>query len=230
MMKDLILLVLWLLPASRIKNRLLTAGGHRIDRDATARSNLVWKVRSFELAPHSRINRWNLVKGMKAVRLAEHATIGKNNIITANAAYVPLPSGARLELGEHAYVTSRHGLDCSGSLIVGAYSAVAGFGSQVLTHSIDLSRDAQTAYPIVIGERSFVGARCLLLGGSRLPARSVLAAGSVLTDSERAEQGLWAGVPARFKSEVAGRWFDRTVGATRDIYVPEEDRTIHARV
>ena len=226
-MRDLILLGLWLLPASSVKNRLLSACGHRIARGATARSNLVWKVRSFEMAPHARINRWNLIKGLRSVRLAGHATIGKNNIITAHAAYAPLPSGARLELGEHAYVTSRHGFDCSGSLIVGAYSAIAGFGSQVLTHSIDLSRDAQTAYPIVIGERSFVGARCLLLGGSRLPSRSVLAAGSVLTDAERAQSGLWAGVPARFKSEVTGKWFDRAVGSTRDIYVPEEDRTIH---
>ncbi len=228
MMRHLILLALWLLPASRIKNRLLTACGHRIAREATARSNLVWKVRSFEMAPHARINRFNVIKGMREVLLFEHASIGRNNIISAHAAYSRIPGSARLEIGEHGYVTSRHGMDCSGSLIVGAFSAVAGFGSQVLTHSIDLTRDAQTAYPVVIGERSFIGAKCLLLGGARLPSRSVLAAGSVLTDAERSDQGLWAGVPARFKTAVEGRWFDRTVGATRDVYVPHEDRTIPA--
>lgn len=227
-MRDLILMGLWLLPASRIKNRLLTAVGHRVADAATARSNLVWKVRSIELAPHSRINRWNLIKGMREVRLAEYATIGKNNIITAHAAYAQLRGGGRLELGEHSYVTSRHGLDCSGSFSLGAFSALAGFGSQVLTHSVDLSRNAQSAYPVVIGERSFIGARCLLLGGGRLPQRSVLAAGSVLTDAERTEQGLWAGVPARFKSVMSGEWFDRTVGSTTAIYLPELDRTIEA--
>ncbi|BDZ39246.1 acyltransferase [Microbacterium suwonense] len=138
--------------------------------------------------------------------------------------------GARLVLGEHSYVTSRHGIDCSGSLLVGAYSALAGFGSQVLTHSIDLSRNAQSAYPVVIGERSFVGARCLLLGGGELPARSVLAAGSVLTAAERSEQGLWAGVPARFKTAMSGRWFDRTIGSTTDVYLPELDETIEAAI
>lgn len=225
-MRDLILMVLWLLPASRVKNRMLALCGHRISREASARSNLVWKVRSFEMAPYARINRWNLIKGMKVVRLAPHATIGRNNIISAHAWYGRLPDGAGLELGEHSYVTSRHSIDCSGSLRIGAFAALAGFGSQVLTHSIDLSRDAQTAYPVVIGERSFVGARCLLLGGSRLPSRSVLAAGSVLTDAERSEQGLWAGVPARFKTQVGGRWFERTVGETLDLYIPEHDRTV----
>ncbi|MGW9627794.1 acyltransferase [Microbacterium sp. NPDC055521] len=225
-MRDLMLLVIWLLPASRTKNRLLTLCGHRISREASARSNLVWKVRSFEMAPHARINRWNLIKGMKTVRLAPYATIGRNNIISAHASYGQLPGGAGLELGPHSYVTSRHSIDCSGSLTLGAFSALAGFGSQVLTHSIDLTRDAQTAYPVVIGERSFVGARCLLLGGSSLPSRSVLAAGSVLTDAARSEQGLWAGVPARFKTEVDGQWFDRTVGETLDLYIPEHDRTV----
>lgn len=229
MMRDLILLGLWLLPACRAKNRLLAVFGHRIAPGATARSNLVWRVGAFEMAPHSRINRWNLVKGLKSVRLAPYATIGKNNIITAHAAYAKLSNGARLVLGEHAYVTSRHAMDCSGSLILGPYSALAGFGSQVLTHSIDLSRNAQTAYPIEIAERSFVGARCLLLGGARLPARSVLGAGSVLTDAERTEQGLWAGVPAQFKKQVEGEWFDRTEGATVEVYVPHEDHVAAAR-
>lgn len=230
MMRDLMLLVLWLLPASRAKNRLLTMFGHRVSPAASARSNLVWKVRSFEMAPHARINRWNLIKGIRSVRLAPYATIGRNNIISAHSSYSQLPGGAHLHLGEHSYVTSRHSIDCSGSLTLGAYAALAGFGSQVLTHSIDLTRDAQTAYPVTIGERSFVGARCLLLGGARLPARSVLAAGSVLTDAVRTQQGLWAGVPAKYKSAVEGRWFDRTVGETLDLYVPESDHTIEAGI
>lgn len=228
-MRDLILLGLWLLPASRVKNRLLTMFGHRIAAGATARSNLVWRVQVFEMAPHARINRWNLIKGLKAVRLSPYATVGKTNIITAHSSYASLPDGARLVLGEHAYVTSRQAIDCSGSFILGAYSALAGFGSQVLTHSIDLSRNVQTAYPIEIGERSFVGARCLLLGGARLPARSVLAAGSVLTGAARAEQGLWAGVPAKFKKKVEGEWFDRQEGATLEVYVPDADHAIASR-
>lgn len=229
-MRDLILLALWLLPASGIKNRLLTAAGHRVAPQAQARSNLVWRVGAFEMAPHARINRWNMIKGMRVVRLAEYATIGRNNIITAHAAYARLSGGGGLELGEHAYVTSRHSLDCSGTLTLGGFSALAGFGSQVLTHSIDLTRNAQTAHPVQIGERSFVGARCLLLGGSSLPSRSVLAAGSVLTDADRSDQGLWAGVPARFKTAMTGKWFDRSIGDTSDLYLPAEDRIITAAI
>lgn len=229
-MRDLMLLALWLLPASRIKNRLLRLCGHRVAEQAVARPNLVWRVQSFEMAPFARINMGNLIKGMKAVKLAEYATIGKTNIISAHAVYGRLSGGARLDLGEHSYVTSRHGIDCSGSLILGPYSALAGFGSQVLTHSLDLVRNAQTAYPVVIGERSFVGARCVLLGGSRLPSRSVLAAGSVLTDTDRSDHGLWAGVPARYKTTVSGKWFDRTVGRSRDVYLPDEDRILPSAI
>lgn len=230
MMRDLLLLALWMLPASRVKNRLLTLCGHRIASQAVARPNLVWRVRSFEMAPFARINTWNLIKGMSAVKLSRYATIGKTNIISAHAIYGSLPGGSRLELGEHSYVTSRHGIDCSGSLFLGPYSALAGFGSQVLTHSLDLVRDAQTAYPVLIGERSFVGARCVLLGGSSLPSRSVLAAGSVLTDADRSDQGLWAGVPARYKTTVAGKWFDRTDGESLDVYIPGEDRIMPSAI
>lgn len=225
-MKKIVLLIVWLLPASRLKNALLRSAGHRIAPTATARANLVWGVDRFVMEPGSSINRGNAIKGMREVRLGAGSSIGRTNLVSAHGAYRRLAEGARLILGERAYITSRHELDCSGSLILGDFAALAGFRSQVLSHSIDLARNAQTAHPVHIGARSFVGARTLLLGGSSLPARSVLAAGSVLTATPREEPGLWAGVPARRKGDISGAWFDRTERGTRDLYLPEEDRTI----
>lgn len=225
-MRKIVLLVVWLLPASRFKNALLRAAGHRIAATAIARPNLVWGVDQFVMDPGASINRGNAIKGMREVRLGTGSSIGRTNLISAHGAYRRLAEGARLVLGERAYITSRHELDCSGSLILGDFAALAGFRSQVLSHSIDLARNAQTAYPVRIGARSFVGARALLLGGSSLPPRSVLAAGSVLSASTREESGLWAGVPARHKGGVSGAWFDRAERGTRDLYLPQEDRTI----
>lgn len=225
-MKKVVQMLVWLLPACRSKNATLRLVGHDIAPTATARPNLVWGVDRFVMADSSSINRGNAIKGMREVRLGVGSSIGRTNLISAHGAYRRLAEGARLILGERSYITSRHELDCSGSLILEEFSALAGFRSQVLSHSIDLVRNAQTALPVRIGARSFVGARCLLLGGSSLPPRSVLAAGSVLTASPREEPGLWAGVPARRKGEIAGAWFDRTERGTRDLYLPAEDRTV----
>ncbi|MFU8946824.1 acyltransferase [Mycetocola zhadangensis] len=110
---------------------------------------------------------------------------------------------------------------------IGAYAAFAGHDSRVLSHSVDLARDAQVAYPVIIGERSFVGTRSLLLGGAVLPPRSILAAGSVLTRrADVGEPGLWAGAPAKFKGPVNGAWFTRSRMSTSRVYVPETDQTV----
>ncbi|MET0861704.1 MAG: hypothetical protein ABW091_11840 [Microbacterium sp.] len=180
------------------------------------------------LAGGSRIGKWNLIKNMRSISIGTGGSIGRLNVISAHPVYVRLyPAGASLTVGANAYITSRHQMDCSGSLTIGDFSALAGHDSRVLSHSVDVARDAQVAYPVVIGERSFVGTRCLLLGGARLPSRSVLAAGSVLARSREAgESGLWAGVPAKYKGEVSGAWFTRLKMSTNRVYVPDTGETL----
>ncbi|PWC07748.1 acyltransferase [Mycetocola zhujimingii] len=221
-------MAVWLLPAGPVKNRLLRRLGHQIDPGARARSNFVWGVDSFVMEPGSRIGKWNLIKHMSTVSVGSGASIGRLNVISSHPVYVRLyPVGARLDLGSRAKITSRHQLDCSGGLRVGELSSIAGHDTRVLSHSVDLARDAQVAYPIVIGERSFVGARCLLLGGAVLPARSVLAAGSVLPHLKgHPAAGLWAGVPAEYKRPVSGEWFDRETTSTSRVFIPDTDTTV----
>lgn len=226
--KAAILMMVWLLPASRSKNRALRRLGHAVDDSARARSNLVWKVTAVSLASGARIGKWNLIKNMRLVSIGRGASVGRLNVISAHPVYARLyPSGASLTVGANAYITSRHQMDCSGSLSLGEFSAIAGHDSRVLSHSIDLQKDAQVAYPVVIGERSFVGTRCLLLGGAALPSHSVLAAGSVLTRStDGGESGLWAGAPAKYKRPVTGAWFQRTSMSTNRVYIPDTGKTI----
>jgi Acetyltransferase (isoleucine patch superfamily) len=220
--------VVWLLPASRPKNRLLTMLGHPVHPTATARSNLVRHVAVVSMGAHSRIARWNLIRNLRLLTIADHATVGRFNVISAHPVFARLyPDGASLSVAEHAYVTSRHHLDCSGSIAVGAYASIAGHSSTVLTHSIDLRKDVQSAYPVVIGERSFIGAGCTILGGAELPAHSVLGAGSVLTrSSKRREPGLWAGSPATNRGPVDGEWFRRTKTGTNRVFIPATGETV----
>ncbi|MCR2823964.1 acyltransferase [Microbacterium sp. zg.Y909] len=223
------LLIIWVLPASGAKNALLRALGHAVDARATARSNLVWRVGRFTVAPDARVGRWNVFKNLREVRLGESAAIGRWNLFSAHPVFVRLlPDGASLRLDSHAKITSRHQLDCSGSVTLGAFASLAGHQSRVMSHSVDLAHDAQAAFPVRIGERSFVGTRVLILGGAVLPARSVLGAGSVLVRSRAAdpEPGLWAGVPARHRGPVSGAWFDRERTSTGDVWLADTDTIV----
>jgi acetyltransferase-like isoleucine patch superfamily enzyme len=66
-----------------------------------------------------------------------------------------------------------------------------------MTHAIDVRENRQDAAPIVIGEYCFVGTEVVVLGGARLPDRSVLGAKALLNRAPTAPGWLYAGVPAR---------------------------------
>lgn len=229
--RDLLRLALWLLPASRVKNALLRRAGHRIHATAQARASLVWRVASFDMGPGSSFGSANVVKNMREIRLGRDTLLGRWNLISSHPSFVRyLPGGGALVLGDHAKITSRHQLDCSGSVTLGAFASIAGHQSRVMSHSVDLERDAQAAFPVVIGERAFVGTRVLILGGAVLPPRSVLGAGSVLTRARGVpEPGLWAGVPAKLRGAVSGAWFDRHETSTHDLWIPETDEIVKTR-
>lgn len=222
------LALVWLLPASPLKNALLTRLGHPIAATAVAPTNIVWRAGRIRMAPGSRIGRLNVIKDVKAVTVGENASIGRMNLISAHPVYRRLyEHGAVLVLGDHAKITSRHSVDCSGGVTIGRYSSIAGRGTTIQTHSVDLRLDAQVAYPIVVGERSFVSSQCLLLGGCTVPPRSVLAAGAVLTRQKgAAEPGLWGGVPARRIAAIEGAWFDRATTHTRRVLEPSQGRIL----
>lgn len=230
--RAILLLGVWLLPATGLKNWTLRRLGHAVHSSATAKANLVWRVRVFDVGPGSRVDRGNVFKNLRLVRVGDGATIGRWNTFSTHPAFARLlPTGAQLTLATRSYITSRHQVDCSGSLHVGELAAVAGHQTKILTHSIDLARNAQSARPVVIGARTFVGARCLLLGGAEMPERSVLAAGSVLTPRpEPRESGLWAGVPAVYKRPIEGAWFDRAERGTPDIYIPDTGESVQGAI
>lgn len=186
--------------------------GYRIDR--TARIGYAWVYpERLEMGPGSAIGHLTVCKGLRSVVLGEHATIGRGNWITG------FPAGDRrhfahrtdrapdLVLGAHAAVTNRHLIDCTDRVEIGDFSTFAGFRSQILTHSIDLRASRQSCAPVTIGRYCFLGTGCTLLGGSRLPDHSVLAAMSLLNRAHEDTYTLYAGVPA-----VAQRTLDPSLG------------------
>jgi acetyltransferase-like isoleucine patch superfamily enzyme len=79
---------------------------------------------------------------------------------------------------------------------IGEYAGLAGFRSQILTHSLNLVRDRFEAGPVEIGAHSAVMSGCILQSGTRVPPRCVVSAGSVVTTKLTKELTFYRGNPA----------------------------------
>src|SRR3546814_16448276 len=62
-----------------------------------------------------------------------------------------------LIMHEHSGITRKHLLDCSDTIEIGKFSLVAGWRSQILTHSPDFEKNCQMCLPTVIGSYYFIG-------------------------------------------------------------------------
>ncbi len=174
-----------------------------------------------EMGPNSHIGALTFCKGAELLRLDEYGFIGPLNWITA----FPLGTGGRhfeldperkphLIVERHAAITSRHLIDCTDEVKIGAFTTFAGFRSQILTHSIDLNQSRQRCKPVHIGHHCFVGTGCVLLGGSSLPDCSVLGAHSLLASRHETSGYFYGGVPAKLIKPIdpEAKYFSRTAG------------------
>jgi serine acetyltransferase len=172
--------------------------------------------RRVRMADGSYIGHGTVARGMDNLDLGPHARIGPMNWIYAipsDSKYLAHESERRPELVLHqrAGITSRHLVDCSGSVTLDAGALVAGYRSQIISHQLDIQRNRQSTRPIHLGRCSMVGTGSIVLGGSRLPACSVLGAGSTLRSAFEEPHGLYSGVPAQRVAELpaTSRFFIR---------------------
>lgn len=174
--------------------------GWEIDETAYLGRSIVL-VRHLSMGPGSSIGAFNVIKDLEELRLAEGASILNRNWVTG----VPLSVKAfshspnrrpSLLMGKHSLLTLAHNLACSDVVEIGEYSAVAGYGTAIMTHSLDLVRDRFIAGPVEIGEHTAIMSGCTLLSGTRIPPRSIVSAGSVVTTKLSRELTLYRGNPA----------------------------------
>ena len=121
---------------------------------------------------------------------------------------------SRLSIGMHSAITKNHHLDCTSSIEIGEFTTIAGYQSQLLTHSIDIKNNRQNSNPIKIGDYCFIGTNVVILGGAVLPSYCVVGAKSLLNKAFSEEWSLYAGVPAIRKSHInsSDHYFSREVG------------------
>ncbi|HEX4349415.1 MAG TPA: acyltransferase [Verrucomicrobiae bacterium] len=189
--------------------------------DGSARIGLAWVYpKRLRMGRETRIDHFTVAIHLDSIELGDHATIGRSNWITGHPGDSKRhfthqkDRQSRLVIGEHSAITKRHYLDCTNEIKVGRFTIIAGHQSELLTHSIDVVAGRQDSKPIEIGDYCFLGTRCTVLGGARLPAQSVLAAGAVLTREFDASFSVYGGVPARPLKQIPNeaKYFHRTTG------------------
>jgi acetyltransferase-like isoleucine patch superfamily enzyme len=207
-MKTLLGLFSFLLPWNLRRSFLEKQFGFSIH--PTCRIGLAWIFpRQLVMEEGSRIGHLTLCKNIDLLHLGAHAVVGQLNWITGfptgpsrHFAHQP-DRRPELIVERHAGISSRHLIDCTARVRIGAFATIGGFRSQLLTHSIDFAAGRQTAEPIEIGEYSFTGTNSVMLGGSVLPHHSVLGAQSLLNKKWDEPYRLYAGVPAKPVKELS---------------------------
>jgi acetyltransferase-like isoleucine patch superfamily enzyme len=172
----------------------------------TSRIGLSWVYpKKLIMKAGARIGHLTLCKDIDLLQMEESAGIGNLNWITGYPVDLKGPGHfghqpdrrPELVMLKQAFITNRHFIDCTDRIHIGEFSTVAGFASQLLTHSVNLEQSRQECFPITIGNYCFVSTNCVLLGGSGLPDYAVLGAKSLLNHAFTESYFLYGGVPAK---------------------------------
>lgn len=187
------------------------------------------QVGHLSMGPGASIGPRNVIRGLETLRLGEGANIAERNHIVGwplSATVFPHAPNRdpSLVLGDHALLTIGHVVDCADRVEIGDHAALAGFNCQVLTHSLNLVRDRQETGPVQIGDHAAVMSGCILLSGTRVPARSIVSAGSVVTTPLTEELTFYRGNPAEAVRELPAtlQFFARGTDAYRSTLLPHQ--------
>lgn len=174
-----------------------------------------------EMDSGARIGNLNVCKTIRMLKMKENSVISTMNWITAGAPqnskrfFNQRPDrNSLLSLGHHASITLRHIIDCTDKVEIGCFATIAGYNSQIITHSINLIEAKQSCSPILIGDYCMVGTNCVILPGAILPNYCVLGASSLLNKELTQEYALYGGVPVKFIKKITPdiSYFTRKTG------------------
>jgi carbonic anhydrase/acetyltransferase-like protein (isoleucine patch superfamily) len=191
--------------------------GHEVAATARIGRSLV-DVDHLVMAPGASIAHLTVIRGCEEVVLEEDAAVGPLNWVNGvrrDKPYFTDQPDRRpaLVLRQASMTGTLHLIDCCDAVELGRFSGLAGFGSQILTHSVDIIRVKQVARPVHIGAYSMVSTGSVVLAGAVVPDRAIVSAGSVVKGVLPDSDALYEGVPA---TQVRGLrpelgFFHRTV-------------------
>jgi acetyltransferase-like isoleucine patch superfamily enzyme len=188
----------------------------------TAKIGLAWVFpKELSMAEGAKIDHFTVAINLDRIVMSEKAKIGRSNWITG------FPTGTKslhfahqqnrrseLLIGAFSAITKHHHIDCTSQIEIGKFVTIAGYYSQLLTHSIDVFENRQDSHSIKIGDYCFVSTNVVILGGSSLPSYSVLGAKALLNKTYTEEWKLYGGVPAKVVKDIPkdAKYFSRKDG------------------
>ncbi|GAA2081875.1 hypothetical protein GCM10009758_32040 [Microbacterium hatanonis] len=207
----LVLLVgIW--PASRIKVQLLRVLGWQVGKGGSVGPGLYFAIDSVVLGENARIGPFNVFKGLAAVEVDDFGRIGQWNWLSAASPLRAAGAPGTVSIGRHSALTSRHYIDASGGISIGHHTTVAGVRSTFITHGIDWRTSSQTYRSITIGDYSLISSNVQITPGSQIGSRVVVGMGATVAGS-LSDGGLLVQERAReVKENLQGDYFKRDVG------------------
>lgn len=219
-MRTLINLIVVILPWPLKKKILKTFYKYQIQDNTHIGLSYIFPKR-LVMEQGASIGHFNVAIHLDYMFLGENTSIARNNWITGfpsgtTSKHFAHQKGRKSELiiGKESAITKGHHIDSTNTITIGNYTTIAGYRSQFLTHSIDIYEGRQDSHPIEIGDYCFISTGVIMLGGSKLPNNSVLAAGAVLNKNYTDEWKLYAGVPAVPRKDLPhdAKYFNRKQG------------------
>jgi len=145
-----------------------------------------------------------------------HIRIGKDVVIRSSPDANPV-GGIRttmvailngtIEISDHARMSNtgifaRERIKIGEDVFIGADCNIFDNNFHSIYHKDRKSKNTRVrCAPVVIGDRVFIGAHCIILKGVTIGADSVIAAGSVVI-KDVGEKEIWGGNPAKFVCKV----------------------------
>lgn len=201
MLKNMVLIIMIFLPNTFKIFILNYFFGANIDKSAKIGFSYI-NCLTIIMGKNTRIGHFNIIKNLSILQLCDHSEFGNFNRITA----IPLESKKHFTenlnrnpcfiMRHHSSMTGNHYMDCCGGIVIGEFSIIAGLGTSIFSHGINIHTNTQEASGVVIGKYCMVATKSVLLKGSHLPDYSVLGAGSVLQKAYQTPYTLYSGVPA----------------------------------
>jgi acetyltransferase-like isoleucine patch superfamily enzyme len=154
--------------------------------------NVFTQIESLSIDDHVRIGHLNVIRGGDEVQLGRYAEIIRLNEINS----IPEPdvvnkTDPRFLLGAGSIVTTGHKIDFTDRVEIGKRTIIGGRNSSIWTHN------RQRTEPITIGSFAYVGSEIRMAPGSKIPSRSIVGMGAVVTSALENENTLIGGVPAK---------------------------------
>lgn len=182
--------------------------GYRIDPTASIGHAFI-DVDALEMGHGARIGHLVILRGCEEVRLGDWAIIQMlvwvNSVRADKGYFREVERRPALILGHKSLITMLHFIDACDLVELEDFASLAGFGSLVQTHAVDLKNLKQDCAPVRISESSLVASRSTLLPGAIVPSRSIVAAGSVV-NGKMVGNHLFGGVPAKPLRETDLTW------------------------